>query len=138
MIHPNNVRPLGWGRVAGYGAELGIACAFLYALAFIGYAIARATIDLLVTPQIETGWLGTAIVTWFSLAVPALLLAAIFAPLAALIGALTALVVNAVSMALNPGQARRQAFIIGIAVCAVVVVVICWLLFFGMGLAWKP
>lgn len=137
MIHPNNVRPLGWGRVAGYGAELGIACAFLYALAFIGYAIVRATLDLLVTPQIETGWLGTAIATWVSLAVPALLLAALFAPLAALIGSLTALVVNAVSMALNPGRAQRQAIAIGTVVCTAVVVVICGLLFFGMGLTWK-
>ncbi len=136
MVHANTARRLGWGRVAWYGAELGVAADFAYALAFILYALVRSTFDLLATPQIDAGWLNIALATWFALAVPALLLAALFAPFVALIGALTALAVNAISAARNASS--RQAAQIGAAVCALVALTLVALLTWGGGFAWSP
>jgi len=111
----NHVK-LGWARVAGYGAELGIACAFSYALAFIVYALVRSTGDLSAAPQIDAGWLNIALATWFALATPALLLAALFAPFVAILGALTALAINAITSARNASP--RAGALIGAGTCA--------------------
>lgn len=130
-----HVKPT-WGRIMWYGAELGVAFAFGYALVFIVYAMARATIDLLATPQIDAGWLNIAIATWLSLAVPALLLAALFAPFVALIGALTALGVHAILSARNASP--RQAVTIGVGTCAVIAFALVALLTLGTGFTWSP
>jgi hypothetical protein len=124
--------------VAWYGAELGAAADFAYALAFILYALARSTYDLLATPAIDAGWLNIAIATWLALAVPAFLLAALFAPIVMVFGALTALLVKVVLAARNPSRASRRAVALGVTVCAFVVIVILALLVFGMGLTWRP
>ncbi|CAG0943011.1 hypothetical protein ANRL1_01172 [Anaerolineae bacterium] len=131
MVHVK----LAWGRIAWYGAELGIAFAFVYALAFIVYAIVRATIDLIATPQIDAGWLNIALATWFSLAVPALLLAALFTPVVAIIGALTALGVNAIASARNASP--RQAALIGAETSGVFALALIALLTFGAGFTWS-
>lgn len=121
MVHAK----MSWGRVAWHGAELGVACAFVYTLAFIAYAMVRATYDLLATPQIDAGWLNIALATWFALAVPALLLAALFAPVVALVGAVTALIVNALASARHAAQT-------GALVCAVIALaLVAWLTLTG-------
>src|SRR6476659_1038113 len=86
---------LGWGRTAWYGAEACVTLAFVYTLVFIGYAIVRATLAILATPDIDAGLASTLIATWAGLALPALVCAALASIPVALIGALTALAVRA-------------------------------------------
>jgi hypothetical protein len=129
---------VGWGRTAGYGAEAGIALAFVYALAFIGYAVVRSTLTLLATPAPDSTLAGTLIATWISLAVPAFMLAAILGILAAVIGALTALVLRALLSRVNPTHAPQQAIAVGVAVCLTVSLALLVLLYRGLGVRWTP
>jgi hypothetical protein len=129
---------VGWGRTAGYGAEAGIALAFGYALAFIGYAVVRSTLTLMATPHPDGTLAGTLSVTWIALAVPAFMLAAIFGILAAVLGALTALVLRVLVSRVNPTHAPQRAIGIGVAVCLTVSLALLVLLYEGLGVRWTP
>jgi hypothetical protein len=129
---------VGWGRTAAYGAEVGIALAFVYALAFISYAVARSTLMLLATPSPDGTLASTLFVTWTSLAVPAFVLAALYGILAAVIGALTALILRALLSRVNPTHAPKRAVAIGVAVCLTVSFVLLVLLYQGLGVRWTP
>jgi hypothetical protein len=129
---------VGWGRTAGYGAEAGIALAFGYALAFIGYAVGRSTLTILTPPTPDGTLAGTLLATWASLAVPAFVLAAIFGILAAVSGALTALVLRALVSRVNPTHAPRRAIGMGLAVCLSVSLALLVLLYQGLGVRWMP
>jgi hypothetical protein len=132
-IHPQHV---GWGRTAWYGAEAGIALTLLYAVAFIGYALVRSTLNLLATPDLDGGLAGTLFATWISMAVPAFVLAATFACLAALLGALTALVLRVLLSDLNTLHRPRLAIATGIGVCLTISLVLLALLSQGLGVTW--
>jgi hypothetical protein len=129
---------LGWGRTAWYGAEACVALAFVYTLAFIGYAIVRSTLTILATPEIDAGLVSTLIATWAGLALPALVCAALASIPAALIGALTALVVRALLALGNVTPTPRRAVASGLAVCLVVSLALLALLTQGMGVTWTP
>jgi hypothetical protein len=138
MAHTILTRRNGWGRTAWYGAEIGVGLSFLYALAFIAYAVVRSTSVLLGTPNPDGGLAGTLIATWATLALPALMIAALAGILAAAIGALTAL---AVRMLASFGTARptpRRAAGSSLAVCLVVCLALLLLLTQGLGLVWTP
>ena len=127
-----------WRKVAARGAEIGIALDFAYAATFIVYAILRSTAKLLETPGIDAGWPGTALATWTALALPAFVFAVLFVPIVALLGALTALAVYALSPTLNPEHAPGRAVFIGIGVCSLVVFATALLLDLQAGLRWTP
>jgi hypothetical protein len=133
-----NISRLGWGRTAWYGAEACVALAFLYTLVFIGYAIVRATLAILTTPDIDAGLAGTLIATWAGLALPALVIAALAAIPAALIGALSALAVRALLALGSATPTPRRAVASGLAVCLVVSLALLALVMQGMGVTWTP
>ncbi len=128
----------GLGRTAWYGAEACVALAFLYTLAFIGYAIVRSTLAILATPDIDAGLASTLIATWARLALPALVCAALAAIPAALIGALTALAIRALLALGTIAATPRRAVASGLAVCLVVSLALLALLTHGMGVTWTP
>ena len=138
MAEKTHAPPIGWGRSAWYGAEAGLALAFLYALAFIAYAITRSTLNILATPDIDGGLAGTLIATSVALALPALVLAALASLLAALLGALTALVLRALLSAAIRAQRAWRAVAIGVALCLAVSLTLLAVLQQGLGLAWSP
>jgi hypothetical protein len=138
MIQHAHVPRVGWGRTARYGAEAGIALALVYALAFIGYAVVRSTLTLLAPPAPDGTLAGTLIATWTSLAVPAFVLAAMCSILAAVIGALTALVLRALVSRVNPTHASQRAIGLGVAVCLTVSLALLVLLYEGLGVRWTP
>ena len=128
----------GWRRTAWYGAEVGVGLSFLYALAFITYAVVRSTSVLLGTPNLDGGLAGTLIATWAALALPALMITALAGILAAVIGALTALAIRAL---MSFGTARptpRRAAGRSLAVCLVICLALLLLLTQGLGVAWTP
>ena len=138
MAHTILTKRHGWGRTAWYGAEIGVALSFLYALVFIAYAVVRSTSVLLGTPNPDGGLAGTLIATWAALALPALMIAALAGILAAVIGALTALAARAL---VSFGTARptpRRAAGSGLAVCLVTCLALLLLLMQGFGVAWTP
>lgn len=136
MVSPN--RPaVGWGRTARYGAEAGIGLAYGYALAFLGYAVVRSTLNLMATPDPDGGLVSTLIATWISLAIPALVLGSIVGLLAAALGALTALVLRALLLR-NTTITPLRAVAIGVGVCLTVSLALLALLNRGLGVHWTP
>lgn len=127
---------VGWGRVAGGGAMVGFVTAGVYALAFLVYAITRATATLLLTPSIDGGLAGTVAVTALSLAVPVAVFVAICALLAAGIGAVTALLLRALLTRVTAAQGRVRAALLGGGVCATISLVFLALLAGGLDVAW--
>jgi hypothetical protein len=138
MAHTTLTRPNGWGRTAWYGAEIGIACSYLYALAFTIYAVVRTTSMLVGVPNQDGGLAGTLIATWAALALPALIIAALAGILAAAIGALTALAIRALISFGNVMPTPRRAAGSSVAVCLVVCLALLTLLMQGFGVAWTP
>jgi hypothetical protein len=127
---------VGWGRVASGGALVGLMTAGAYALAFLGYAITRATATLLLTSDIDGGLAGTAAVTALSLAVPVAVFTALCALPAAGLGALTALIIRALLTRMTTAQGQLWAALLGAGVCVAVSLVLLALLAGGMDLAW--
>lgn len=138
MSHTHQPARARWRTVAGRGAEIGVALGFAYAIAFLVYAALRSTTELLATPDVDAGWLGTAFATWIALALPAFVFAALLAPLAALLGALTAVAVYALLPTLNPEHTPPRAILIGLGVCSLIALVSVLLLEQGTGLQWTP
>ena len=138
MILNTQTARLGWGRTAWYGAEACVTLAFLYTLVFIGYAIVRATLAILATPDIDAGLAATLIASWAGLALPALVCAALAAIPAALIGALTALAIRALLALGDATPSPRRAVASGLAVCLVVSLALLALLTRAMGVTWTP
>lgn len=129
-------RRVGWARTAWYGAELGIALAFVYALAFVAYAVARASVSILASGDLAGGLAETLLATWLSLAVASAAVAAICALPAALLGAATALTIRA----LLPPIATRGpngAVALGVLVCLGFSLALA-LLIGGLGVRWTP
>ena len=115
-----------------------MALAFVYTLALIGYAIVRSTLTILATPDIDAGLASTLIATWAGLALPALVCAALASIPAALIGALTVLVIRALLALGNVTPTPCRAVASGLAVCLVVSLALLALLTQGMGVTWTP
>ncbi len=138
MLQRTHTARLGWGRTAWYGAEACVTLAFVYTLVVIGYAIVRATLAILATPQIDAGLAATLIATWAGLALPALVIAALAAIPAALIGALTALAVRALLALGSATPTPRRAMSSGLAVCLVVSLALLALMTQGLGMDWTP
>ncbi|MEO7909592.1 MAG: hypothetical protein ABIV47_08080 [Roseiflexaceae bacterium] len=138
MIQSTHTVRQGWGRTAWYGAEACVTLAFVYTLAFIGYAIVRATLAILATPKIDAGLTATLIATWAGLALPALVVAALAAIPAALIGALTALVIRVLLTLGDATPTPRRAGASGLAVCLVVSLALLALLTQALGVTWTP
>ena len=138
MRNRTHTARLGWGRTAWYGAEACVTLACLYTLAFIGYAIVRATLAILATPEIDAGLAATLIATWAALALPALVVAVLAAIPAALIGALTALAIRALLALGRATPTPRRALASGLAVCLLVSLALLALLTQGLGVSWTP
>jgi hypothetical protein len=138
MTQRTHAPQIGWGRSAWYGAEAGIALSFLYALAFIGYAVVRSTLNLLAIPKPDGGLAATLIATWLTLAVAAFVLAALVGILAALIGALTALALRALLSNVDAAQTPRGAIVIAVALCLSISVTLLVLLNQGLDVALTP
>jgi hypothetical protein len=138
MKQPTTIGRLGWGRTAWYGAEACVTLAFVYTLVFIGYAIVRATLAILATPDVDAGLAATLIATWAGLALPALVIAVLAAIPAALIGALTALAVRALLALGSAIPTPRRAVASGLAVCLGVSLALLALVMQGMGVTWTP
>lgn len=116
--------PLPWREVVRTGALAGAALTYVYALAFLLYATLRATFALVTMPWPDAGLLGTIIATSLSLAVPALVLATLLALPAAVLGAITAMLVYTVVPRLNAARSPVQAALMGGAIALAVVAVI--------------
>ena len=138
MTQRTHTARLGWGRTAWYGAEACVTLACLYTLAFIGYAIVRATLAILATPEIDAGLAATLITTWAGVALPALVCGALAAIPAALIGALTALAIRALLALGSATPTPRRAVASGLTVCLVVSLALLALLTQGMDVTWTP
>jgi hypothetical protein len=138
MKQNTHISRRGWGRTAWYGAEACVALAFLYTLVFIAYAIMRATLAIMATPDIDAGLAGTLIATWVGLALPALVIAALAVIPVALIGALTALAIRALFALGGAIPPPRRAVAGGIAVCFAISIALLALLWQGMGVTWAP
>jgi hypothetical protein len=115
---------------------VGLTTAGVYALAFLGYAITRATATLLLTPDIDGGLAGTVAVTAVSLLVPV----AVFTALCALpsmgLGALTALIIRSLLSRVTAAQGRERAALLGAAVCAAISFILLALLTSGLDISW--
>jgi len=138
MAQNGHAPRISWGRTAWYGAEAGIALSFLYALAFIGYAVVRSTLNLLAAPNIGGELAGALVATWVALALPAFIFAVLGGILAALIGALTALALRALLTILNAAHTARRALAIGVGVCLTISLALLVLVAQGLGVTWTP
>lgn len=132
----------GWGRVARGGAVAGVMTAGVYALVFLGYAIARATATLLLTPGIDGGLAGTVAATAMSLAVPVAVFAALCALPAAVLGAVTALLIRALLIRallarLTAAQGQMWAALLGGGVCAAISLAFLALVDVGLDVTWS-
>lgn len=127
----------GWGRVARGGAVAGVMTAGVYALAFLGYAIARATATLLLTPRIDGGLAATIAETAMSLVVPVAVFAALCALPAAGLGAVTALLIRALLARVTAAQGQVRAALLGGGVCAAMSLVFLALVDVGLGVTWS-
>jgi hypothetical protein len=101
---------IGWGRVASGGAVVGLMTSGVYALAFLGYAITRATATLLLTPGIDGGLAGMV--------------------------AVTALLIRALLARLTPAQGWARAALLGSGVCAAISLIFLALLEVGLDVTW--
>lgn len=126
-----------WSRVARAGATVGLMIAGAYALAFLGYAITRATATLLLTPSIDGGLTGTIAVTALSLAVPVAVFATLCAPLAAGLGAATALLIRTLLARMPMVYGRLGAALLGVGMCVALGLVLIGMLARGLGLVWN-
>lgn len=124
---------VGWGRTARGGAVVGAVAVGTYALLFLGYAVARATSTLLLTPDIDGGLARTIAATGLSLAVPVAVLAALCALPAALVGAATALIIRVLLVRMPAIQAPAA---LGGGVCAAAGLALLALLSGWLGIAW--
>src|SRR5689334_15464958 len=126
------------GRVALRGAGVAILAVAGYTLAFLGYAGIRSSAALLATVNEDAGLIATLAAVWVSLSVPALTIALLVCPLAALLGAVSALATWAALSAWNHERAPGRAIAIGAATCAAISALLVGILVLSLGLAWTP
>ena len=98
------------------GAALAVGLAFAYALVFIVYATIRSSL-LPARVQPDAGFFGTAIAYGAALAIATLAITALMAIPAAIVGAVTALILKWLLSVLNPQHTRRRAIIVGSVIC---------------------
>lgn len=120
------------------GAKVGVALDLGYAMAFLAYASVRSTLTILAAGGMDGGMLGTIVATTASIAWVSLLVAILFAPIAALIGMVTAVIVNALLGRVNPIHSATRALIIGLVTAAGIALLFYAALVFGMGVAVSP
>src|SRR6266498_716764 len=105
------------------GAVLAVALAFAYALIFIVYATIRSSL-LVVNVNPDASVAGTVIAYFFTLAVPALVIAAMMAVPAALVGLVAAPILKRVVVFLNPRRSDVRAIGLGSATSFALAVVL--------------
>jgi hypothetical protein len=110
-----------WRYAAFGGAVLCSILGLAYTLAFILYALARSALTVLTTVNQDAGMLGTLIATWASLIVASLIIGALCTIAVAILGAITGIIVKAVSVVLNPQNEPQRAAVIGAGVCFAIV-----------------
>jgi len=126
----------GLGRLAGRGAGAASLAVLAYTLAFLLYAFARSGLTLLATVNEAAGLPATLLATWISLSIAALAIALLVWPLAALVGAGTALLIGALCAAWNREHAPGRALAIGAGACAAPAALIALALAASAGPAW--
>lgn len=103
---------LDWHDAARLGATYGVRLTVAYALLFIVYACARAVIEIV--PALQAGAaVQTSLAVIVSLLVAAASIGVLMALFAALLGAVTALVVYGLLPVFDPGQRPRRASAVG-------------------------
>lgn len=127
---------MGWGQTASRGAAVGVVSVGVYALAFLGYAVTRATARLLTTPDIDGGLAATIAATWLSLAVPVAVFAILCALPAALLGVVTALLMRGLLVRIPRTWGWARAMLVGGGLCATISFTLLALLASQLGLAW--
>jgi hypothetical protein len=138
MPEMNTIRRFSWARTAWYGAELGVALACLYTLAFIAYAVVRTAFKILTTPEVAGGLAGTVLATWVSLALASIVIAALLVVPVALLGAATALGIRALLAPAGALGRPARAAALGALVCLGISLALVALLAGGLGVAWTP
>jgi hypothetical protein len=110
-----------FGPLGGAAAAIGLA--LVYALVFIVYATIRSALLILLIPS-DAGVVGTVVAYAASLAVSALVIAALMMVPAALVGALTAALLKRVVSAFNPQHDEQRAILIGAGTCLILVTIL--------------
>lgn len=113
-----------WRYAAFGGAVLCSILALAYTVAFILYALARSALTVLTTVNQDAGMLGTLIATWASLIVASLIIGALCTVAVAILGAISGILVKAVSVVFNPENEPRRAAVIGAGVCFAIIVLL--------------
>jgi ABC-type Fe3+-siderophore transport system permease subunit len=124
------VRPNMW-NVALRGAGVALALTFAYALAFLLYAMLRSFAVVVGTVNEGAGFLATLFATWFSLAIPTLTIAALFAILAVPLGAVTAVLIVWASARWNKERNPNNAIALGAALTFLIAFLLTLLLQLG-------
>src|SRR5579859_467211 len=132
---PTSRPGLGW--LAGRGAGAASLALLAYTLAFLLYAFTRSGLTLLATVNEAAGLPATLLATWVALSIAALTIALLVWPLAALVGAVTALLISALCAAWNREHVPGRALAIGAGACAAPAALIA-LALAGVGPAWTP
>lgn len=101
------------------GAAIGVGLAFAYAALFIVYATIRSSL-LVIRVNPDAGVPGTVAGYLFTLAIPALVIAAMMAVPAALVGLFTAPILMRVASKFNPRRSAGRAIMIGSTTCLIV------------------
>lgn len=125
--------PLAWRQVVRVGALTGVALTYAYALAFLLYAVLRATFTLVIMLWPDVGLLGAVIATSESLAIPVLMFATLLTIPAALLGAITAVLVYTTLLWLNGSHSPLQTALLGGTIALAVIAVIRFGLAYGLG-----
>ncbi len=110
-----------YGPLGGGLAAIGLA--FAYALVFIVYATIRSSL-LVISAKPDAGILGTMVAYAATLTIAALVICAMMAVPAALVGLLTATLLKRLLSALNPQHTPARAVVIGSATCFAIVVIL--------------
>ncbi len=113
-----------WGYAASRGAALCTILALAYALVFLVYALIRSAFTVSAIDNPDASKIGTLFATWASLFVAVLVITNILGLLVAIVGAVTGLVINALSSLANRERMPQRAIGIGAVVCLVIVVLL--------------
>lgn len=138
MTNREQPEQLSMRLAAKSGAKVGVALDLGYAVAFLAYASVRSAVMILSAGGMNVDMLGTIVATTASIAWVSLVVAILFAPIAAFIGMVTAVIVNALLGRVNPIHSATRALIVGLVTAAGIVLLFYAALVFGMGVALSP